>query len=418
MRALYNLLLVLAAPLWMAWMLHRARKRRELPVWRERFGRYDLPDKRGRPRIWLHAVSVGEVLASLPILRELRSLAPDAEVVLSVTTSSGHRTARERAEGLFDHLVYFPLDLPWVVRRALASIQPDALVLMETEIWMNLLAEARRRGSATLVANGRVSDRSFRRSVRFRRFFRAALAHLDWALMQTEEDARRIRELGAPNVQVIGNCKFDQAAEGLDADPREWRRLLGLPEGVPAVVIGSTRGPDEEDLVLEALGRIGLARTCAVHAPRHLERVPELYHKALGRLGQVALRSEGGGAAYVILDTYGELSKVYSAAEVVVIGGGFGEYGGQNLLQPLAHGKPVLHGPHMSNFAEVAAAASVAGATRVCRTAEELASVLEELLRNDGLRARMGEAARRFVEANLGASRRYAERILSAIRRT
>ncbi|MCA1997260.1 MAG: glycosyltransferase, partial [Armatimonadetes bacterium] len=131
-----------------------------------------------------------------------------------------------------------------------------------------------------------------------------------------------------------------------------------------------------------------------------------------------ALRSEGGGAAYVILDTYGELSKVYCVADVVVIGGGFGEYGGQNLLQPLARGKPVLHGPHMSNFAEVASAASVAGATRVCRTAEELASVLEELLRNEGLRARMGEAARRFVEANLGASRRYAERILSAIRRT
>ncbi|MFN3683101.1 MAG: 3-deoxy-D-manno-octulosonic acid transferase [Fimbriimonadaceae bacterium] len=418
MRALYNLLLVLASPLWMAWMLSRARKRRELPVWRERFGRYDLPQKRGGPRIWLHAVSVGEVLASLPILRELRSIAPDAEVVLSVTTSSGHRTARERAQGLFDHLVYFPLDLPWVVRRALASVQPDVLVLMETEIWMNLLAEARRRGTATVVANGRVSGRSFRRSLRFRRFFRAALANLDWALMQTEEDARRIRELGARNVAVIGNCKFDQAVEGLEADPREWRRILGLPEGVPAVVIGSTRGPDEEDLVLEALGRVGLKRLCAVHAPRHLERVPELYHKALGRLGEVALRSEWGGAAYVILDTYGELSQVYSVAEAVVIGGGFGEYGGQNLLQPLAHGKPVLHGPHMSNFAEVASAAAAEGATRVCATAEELASALEELLRDDALRRRMGEAARRFVGANLGASRRYAERILSAIRRT
>ncbi|MEJ5171016.1 MAG: glycosyltransferase N-terminal domain-containing protein, partial [Fimbriimonadales bacterium] len=357
MRALYNLLLVIASPVWMAWMLSRARRRRELPVWRERFGRYDLPPKGDGARVWLHAVSVGEVLACLPILREVRALAPEASIVLSVTTSSGHRTARERAAGLFDHLVYFPLDLPWVVRRALASIQPDALVLMETEIWMNLLAEARRRGVQTMVANGRISDRSYRRSVRLRPFFRAALSNLGQALMQTEEDARRIRDLGARRVEALGNCKFDQAAEGLDADPAEWRAKLGLPRGLPAVVIGSTRGSDEEDLVLDALARVGLARVCAVHAPRHLERVPELYHKALERLGQVSLRSEGGGAAYVILDTYGELSQAYCVADAVVIGGGFGEYGGQNLLQPLAHGKPVLHGPHMNNFAEVAAAA-------------------------------------------------------------
>ncbi|MCX7800361.1 MAG: hypothetical protein N2109_08485, partial [Fimbriimonadales bacterium] len=248
MRLLYNLLLVLASPVWMAWMLRRASKRRERPAWSERFGRYSLPPKEGRRRVWMHAVSVGEVLASLPILRELRAMEPKVELLLSVTTSSGHQTARERAQGLLDHLVYFPLDLPWVARRAVLAIQPDALVLMETELWMNLLAEAKRAGAATLVANGRVSERGFRRSRRFRRFFRAVLSHLDEALMQTEEDARRILALGARRAEVLGNCKFDQAAEGLDADPDQWRAMLGLGNDRPVLVVGSTRGPDEEDL--------------------------------------------------------------------------------------------------------------------------------------------------------------------------
>lgn len=417
MRPLYNLLLVLSTPLWMVWMLHRAARRRERPVWSERFGRYSLPPKAGRRRVWLHAVSVGEVLASLPILRELRSMSPDTEVLLSVTTSSGHQTAREQARGLYDHLAYFPLDLPWVARRAVRAIQPDALVLMETEIWMNLLYEAKRAGAATLVANGRVSERSFRRSRRFRRFFRAALAHLDAALMQTEEDARRILELGAPRAEVFGNCKFDQAAEGLGADASEWRAKLGLAQDRPVLVIGSTRGSDEEDLVLEAVSAVGLSALSVVHAPRHLERVLQLYDKALRKLGEASLRSEGGGAAYVILDTYGELASVYSVADVVVIGGGFGHYGGQNLLQPLAHGKPVLHGPHMSNFREVAAAAERAGATRVCATAQELSKTIGALLQDARLRRSMGEAARRFVEANRGASRRYAETIVEEVSR-
>ncbi len=415
MWALYNLLLVLCAPVWWVWMLSRTRRRAERPNWHQRLGYVSFPPKGGRPRIWFHAVSVGEVLACLPILKETRALVPNVEIVLSVTTSSGHKAAREQAKDLFDHLIYFPIDLPGAVLRSLRSVDPNAVVIMETELWMNFLWAAKKLGVPTLVVNGRISDRSFRNSSKVAAFYRALLSFVDQALMQTVEDARRIQSLGAAHAEVLGNCKFDQAVEGLDANVAEWRKTLGIPDGRQVVVVGSTRSPEEEDLVLEAIAGLDLQKVAVVHAPRHLERIPELFEKVVRRLGAVSLRSEGGGGGYILLDTYGELSKVYAVADVVVIGGGFGDFGGQNLLQPLAHGKPVLHGPHMQNFAEVAQAAAKENCTRTCSTAEELKSELLRLLGDAKSRQEMAQAARSFVGQNLGASRRYAERIQSAI---
>lgn len=411
MFLLYNVLLSLLAPLWAPWMWLRTRARREQPIWGERFGNYELEPRKDRKRIWIHAVSVGEVVASLPILKELRSELEDFEIVLSVTTSSGHQTARDKAAGLIDHLVYFPIDVARFQLAAMQHVQPAVIGVMETELWMNFLWAAKIFDARTLLINGRISDRSFGRARRVRFFYRALLSRMDRCLMQSEADAGRISELGAVSVEVLGNCKFDQAMSGLDADPAEWRERLGLQPDAPVIVVGSTRSEMEERFVLDAIQNTGLDTIQVVHAPRHIERVPALSEEVVRRFGSSALRSKGETGRYLILDSYGELDKVYSVADIVIIGGGFDNLGGQNLVQPLAHGKPVLHGPHMQNFREVAIASVSAGASVICSTSAELAGNIAELLSDAKKREAMGRSASALVRANSGASKRYAEAI-------
>lgn len=416
MFLLYNVLLTLLSPFWVPWMLFRAGRRKEKPNWNERQGDFDIQPDKTKSRIWVHAVSVGEVVAVLPILRELRERSPEHEIVLSVTTSSGHQTARERAEGLFDHLVYFPIDVPRFQLAAMSRVRPKAIAIMETELWFNFLWAAKVFKSKVLLVNGRISDRSYPRARFFRFFYRAMLRNVDCCLMQTEADAERIRALGAAQAEVLGNCKFDQAVEGLDADPAEWRGKLGLEASPPVLVVGSTRSENEEKLVLDAVAAIGLDRVQVVHAPRHLERAEPLAAEVARRFGDSARRSLEQSGPYLILDSYGELNQVYAIADVVVIGGGFDNLGGQNLIQPLAHGKPVLHGPHMQNFRDATEMALREGASRVCATSEELQRALEELLGSPDERVRMGAAAKALVARNLGASERYAEAISQAAR--
>jgi 3-deoxy-D-manno-octulosonic-acid transferase len=412
MFLLYNLLLTLLAPLWAPWMWWRTARRRERPVWRERFGEYPFRGRPGATRVWVHAVSVGEVVAALPVLRALRAQAPEAEITLTVTTSSGHQTAREKAGGLFDHLAYFPIDVARFQLAALTRVRPHVVAIFETELWFNFLWTAKAIGCRTVLVNGRLSDRSYPRARMLRFFYRPVLRMVDRVLAQTDRDRDRFAALGAAKGETYGNCKFDQALEGVHADPEKWRRELGLRAGLPVVVVGSTRGQEEERLVVEALRGLPGAGCQVVHAPRHLERA-----EALAAASGGARRSLGQTGEYLVLDTYGELDEAYSVADVVIVGGGFANHGGQNILQPLAHGKPVLHGPHMQNFADVARAAADAGATRTCATAAELREALESLLADGEARARMGRAARAFVAAHAGASERYAAAILAEVPR-
>ncbi|MFQ3588115.1 MAG: glycosyltransferase N-terminal domain-containing protein [Fimbriimonadaceae bacterium] len=413
MFILYNLFFILAAPVWVPWMLWRTSRRKEKPNWAQRLGRYPMKPRLDRRRIWFHAVSVGEVLAALPILRELRRRLPGFEIVLSVTTSSGHQTAREQADGLFDHLVYFPIDTTRYQFFAMASVRPAAVAIMETELWPNFLWAAKAFDARTLIVNGRISDRSFPRYRALSFLFRGVLGMVDRRLMQTSVDAERIRAIGGGEAEVFGNVKFDQALEGVGADAGALRCELGIPADAPVVVIGSTRGDDEERLVLDAIREVGPERAWYVHAPRHLERADALTEMAESVCGRdrVARRSKGQTGRYLILDTYGELAKVYGIADVVVIGGGFANHGGQNLVQALAHGKPVIHGPHMHNFREVAEMAAKAGATEVAASASELAAAVTRLLAEPERRAQMGEAAAALVRSGAGAARRYAEAI-------
>jgi 3-deoxy-D-manno-octulosonic-acid transferase len=412
---LYNLLMTLLAPIWAPWMLVRAARRKEPVIWDERYGIYGFKPDASRPRLWFHAVSVGEVIAAKPILTELKVLRPDICVVLTVTTSSGHRTAREQLSGLYEHIAYMPIDVPRFQLRAMAVVRPHAVAIMETELWLNLLWAAKVLGARTLLVNGRISDKNFRISRHLRFFYRQIFRRMDRVLAQTEGDRKRLEALGATSVQVLGNTKFDQAADSVVADPVAVRAEFGIPDGRKVVVIGSTRSELEEQWVVKALKGIGLQDLAVVHAPRHIERGAALGALVESTFGAVAYRSKGERGEYLILDTYGELAKAYAAADIAVVGGGFDHFGGQNIIQPMALGKPVLHGPNMENFRQAAAEAVAAGASRVCASPEELEAAINELLTDASLRTRMGQAAQALVQASLGAAHRYAEAIIAEL---
>jgi 3-deoxy-D-manno-octulosonic-acid transferase len=408
---LYNLLILLLAPIWVPWMLWRTAKRKEKPNWRERMGNFEIPVRRDGKRIWIHAVSVGEVVASLPILREVRHRLPDHEILLSVTTSSGHQTAREKAAGLFDHLVYMPIDLARFQLSAMQQVRPSVVAIMETELWFSFLWAAKVFDARTLLINGRISDRSFPRSKKLAFFYRALLKYVDRCLMQTQTDADRIRELGAQEVEVLGNCKFDQALQGSDSKLAD----LTLDPEKLTVVVGSTRDEAEERYVVQELAPL-MQRIQVVHAPRHLERVPSLADYVIETIGSVGLRSKRESEPYLILDTYGELAAAYGLADLAIIGGGFSNHGGQNLIQALAYGIPVIHGPHMQNFRDAADAAAKVGATIVCGRPGELKQAVEKLIADPELRQSMGLAAARLIQSSAGASERYGEVIAEAAR--
>lgn len=413
MFVLYNLLVWLTLPIWVPWMILRSRRRQGAVNWRQRTGNYPFTMTKGSRRIWIHAVSVGETVAVLPVLREIRALAPDVEIVLSTTTSSGYQTAKEKAADLVTHVVYFPIDLPAFTLSALARVRPQVVAIMETELWMNFLWACKEVGAKAMVINGRLSDRSFPRAQKAAIFYRALFRWVDHVLVQTPVDAERMQAIGAHHPEVLGNVKFDEATAGLAADPTEWRTTLGLDATLPTIVIGSTRGDNEEAFVKEALLELDKTHRDQynlIWAPRHIESA-----ESLARSIQAGRRSLGDQGSRLVLDTFGELSQIYSVADIVVIGGGFDQLGGQNLIQPLAHGKPVIHGPHMQNFRVPADLAARAEATLLAENPAALATHLRELLTHSNRRVEMGDRARRMVAEHVGASRRYAERIVAQL---
>jgi len=415
MFVLYNFLLTLLSPIWVPWMLWRTRRRKLQPDWKQRTGDYAIGPPKGDRRIWIHAVSVGEVIGAIPILEAIRELDPTIVIVLTVSTSSGHQTAEKFPDGAYDHLFYFPIDVARFQLAAMVRVQPKVVAIMETELWMNFLWAAKSLEAQTMVVNGRISDRSFKRSRLIRFFYRALFRFVDTALVQSELDAERFRELGAKNVSVFGNTKFDQANTSEENSLEEWRKQLQIPLDASVIVIGSTRGADEEEFVSKAMALVpNAAAIYWIWAPRHLERANALSDTLQSQFGSVARRSLGETGHALLLDTYGELDAIYSVADLVIVGGAFGDYGGQNLIQPLAKGKPVLHGVHMSNFREAAAGAACSGATQICPTIEHLANTIQRLLSDSGARLEMGRNAQEFVSKHRGAARRYAQAIVDA----
>lgn len=419
----YNLFLLLTSPLWLIYLLWRIVVRgKSREGWSHRLGGLP-PSPQGRRTIWVHAVSVGEVIAALPLLQALREGFPEHHLLLTTLTPTGNATARQHLGKLVDAVGYLPVDLPFAVGRALQRVHPDALIVMETELWPNLLMMAYRRGVRTFIANGRLSDRSLPAYRRFRWFFTQVLRCVDAICAQSEEDAKRFCAIGAPpdRVHVVGNTKFDQAAVGAqDIDADSLRKELGLPQDAPVLVIGSSRAPEEEKLIATAyrLLREHFPNLCIVWAPRHVERA-EAVADALKKEGfQPWLRTQGTPDTpqeQIVLDTFGELGKVYAVGDVAIIGGSFVPLGGQNLLQPLAHGKPVVHGPYMHNFRDVAALARQAGVAWTASSVEELVQHVSRLLGDERLRAEVARRAKMLVMEQQGASQRITEIVRSIV---
>jgi 3-deoxy-D-manno-octulosonic-acid transferase len=377
-----------------------------------------LPD--GLPpgrRAWLHAVSVGEAIAAAPIVDGLRRLYPGLPLVMTTVTETGARIVRERYAGIATHR-FFPLDLPSAVKRAVDAIDPAFLVCMETELWPNVLRELDRRGIPAMIANGRVSDRSFPRYRLARRLLRPVLDDVRVFAMQSDEDARRIIALGASpeRVFVTGNIKADAAPDPPGVVDL-WRRLLGLSSEQRVWVAGSTHAGEEES-VLEAhrAARRRHPELGLILAPRHPERVPGVLDLIRARGFEAVKRSQlpAGqveGAAIVVLDTVGELAQLYSIADVVFVGGSLVPAGGHNMLEPAIRRKPVLIGPHTENFRDAAALLLEGGGARRVADGAALAREVTQLLDDSALRTKIGESAYAAMAARHGAVRETLELI-------
>jgi 3-deoxy-D-manno-octulosonic-acid transferase len=368
----------------------------------------------GAESIWIHAVSVGEVLIARALLPELRERYPRLRLFLSTTTRTGQQIARNNLR-FVDEVFYFPFDFTFIVNRILAIVKPRLFVMMETEIWPNLLRACHRQGVRTVLVNGRISSRSYPRYRLARPFFRRVLRHIDRFCMQSEESARRIVDIGADRnrVTVTGSLKFESleipGAVPVDRGQNRVLRYFRVSPGRPVVIAASTLKGEEEP-VLEAFQRIRATMTNAllIIAPRKPERFDDV-ERLVRRAGwNVARRTElrvdsEPREDVVVLDTIGELAQLFQVATAVFVGGSLVDAGGHNILEPAVFGKPIVFGPHMQNFGEIARTFLDNGAAIQVRNGRDLETVLLDLLGDGVRRARLGAAARALVEANRGA---------------
>ena len=368
----------------------------------------------GEESLWIHAVSVGEALTARALAADLKARYPRLRLFLSTTTIAGQQVARRSLQHV-DAVFYFPFDWAFIVRRTLNLVKPRVFIMMETEIWPNLLRVCRKRGVRTVVINGRISSRSYPRYRLIRPFFRRVLADVDRFCMQSEESARRLIDLGADpsRVSVTGSLKFDSLELPTPVShgkPRERvLRFFRLSPHRTVIVAGSTfRG--EEAAVLRAFARVKstMPGALVVLAPRQPERFGEVERLARDAGFVTIRRSElpidaEPRADVVVLDSIGELAQLYQLATAVFVGGSLVDQGGHNILEPAIFGKPVVFGPNMQNFKEIADTFLANDAAVQVQSDRELEEALLLLVSDPVRRARLGAAARALVEANRGA---------------
>ena len=426
MYFLYSILLGIGvAALLPRFLFDAARHGKYAAGLKERAGRLPPFDAGGRPVVWLHCVSVGETQAARPLARAILEAYPSHALVVSTTTQTGQRVAREAFGPEAALVFYFPFDWAWSVRRALDHVNPSAVLVMETELWPRFLRECRARRVPVALVNGRVSEKSFRRYRLVKSFIRRVVRDLSLACVQTEEDAERVRALGldAERVRVSGNIKFDsEDAEGSKALTEELRGRFGFERNRPLVVAASTHAP-EERVAVEAYRLLinepssTSKRPRLLVAPRHPERFAETAALLESSGLSWARRSDAPRASdascdAVLLDTIGELRAVYPLAEVVFVGGSIARTGGHNVLEPALAARCVVTGAHTFNFkAVVSFFLEHAALVQLPQLAESeaaaaLARVLAELLNDDEKRRAIGERARAALEMNRGATAR------------
>jgi 3-deoxy-D-manno-octulosonic-acid transferase len=411
--------LVLGLPYWLLAMATNGKYREGLS---ERLGW--VPDRLRegdtRKTIWVHAVSVGEVLAASRLVNELSACAPQYRVLLSTTTRTGQRLARERTGAT--RAFYFPLDFPWIVRRYLRVLDPVLLVLVETELWPNLLTACRQAAIPVAVVNGRISDRSLSRYLRFRRVWARILSGISIVLAQSQEDVKRMKAIGAPagRVSFAGNLKFDVRS----AEPAPITRTLRekLPSGTRVLVCGSTL-EGEEEILLDAFQQLlkPIPDCVMILAPRHPERFGRVAQLLKNRNQQWVRRSNWmkrpakiKPGTVVLLDSIGELASVYALASVAFVGGSLVPAGGHNPLEPAQFAVPVVMGNHYANFRAIIDTLLQAEALKLATT-ETLVPMLENLLTDDEAANALGVRALEVFHHESGATGRAVTALLALL---
>ena len=415
---LLTLLLILASPYLLFRSLFQEKFRRALA---QRLGFFQSPSFQ-RP-IWVHAASVGEVFCSIPLLKKIKKEFPLSKIVLTTITSTGNEAAKTRVPEA-DRVLFFPIDHPVFIQRAVKKIQPGILLIAETELWPNLLRSCGERGIPVVLFNGRISPRSFRRYLRFKFFFKECLKYISLFLMQTEEDRKRIFEIGAESqkTRTVGNLKFDQTFPSFTPETlTRIARTLGLHGTEKILIAGSTHSGEEEILVslYKALKEMN-PTLVLILAPRHLERLEEvegiLRRESVAwsrktTLSQDAGRSDQRHPEVILLDTMGELMGIYGLGTLVFVGGSLVPVGGHNPLEPLFFEKCVLFGPHMFNFLEISTRLiEDRGAIQVSGK-EDLFSQVKRLLFDEAARKEVGRKGQQFLQKHQGATERMFEEI-------
>lgn len=415
-RRLYTLALYLLLPWALLHLLWRSRRQKEyLDHWGERFGYYH--SKPGQPMIWIHAVSVGETRAAQPLVKALREKYPTHRILLTQMTPTGRRTGVELFGDSVER-IYLVYDFPGAVKRFLDHWRPEFGLIMETELWPNVIIECKARRIPLMLVNGRLSEKSARRYARFAVLTRESLGNLAGVAAQADSDAQRLKALGAGDVTTLGNLKFDitPPAEQLALGSR-FRQMIGAR---PVLLCASTR-EGEETLILDAWTRSPIPGALLIIVPRHPQRFEDV--AGLVGLRRLKLQRRSGNhdvdadTQVWIGDSMGEMFAYYAACDIAFVGGSLVDHGGQNLIEPCAVGQPVLIGPSTFNFARASDDAIAAGACRRVANAEELMSAAATLLEDVRLREEMSQRALVFVGAHRGATARTMDWIQATLSR-
>jgi len=422
MYSIYSFLLTLGFLLLLPRFLFDAfRHGKYVSGFRERFGFLSAPNDEAGKVIWLHCVSVGETQAARPLVRQIRQHFPDYALVVSTTTLTGQKLAREVIGNQASRIIYFPFDWRWTVRRTLKAIRPTAVLIMETEIWPNFLRECQSQRVSVALVNGRISNQSFRRYSLIRAFVKRILSCVNLAIMQTEADAYRLRQLGFSETKlfVSGNLKFDAGAEVSRAFVTEqFQRRFDLTVERPLILAASTHDP-EERIVLESFQKLRLAnqQPRLLLAPRHPERSADV-SLLLKNSGLIWTKRSDSPSTLdpqcdvILLDTIGELPAIYPLASIVFVGGSLAAVGGHNILEPATVGACIITGPHTNNFALIVRtfveAEAIIQLPRLtdADAVKELATLFQSLLLSPVRRRELGTRAMALVEKNKGATQR------------
>jgi 3-deoxy-D-manno-octulosonic-acid transferase len=432
MYTIYNLFLNFASVISFPYLLLRALLDKG-GGW-ERMGR--LPKEKvkflsTKNIIWLHAASVGEVKALSTIIPSLKKINPEYSLVVSVVTTSGKKEAeRILSAGSIEKEVEFifhaPMDLKRFVKRALALLNPCALIIVETELWPNLIKEAKQRRCWVALINGRISGESLSKYLLLKSLFSEALSYVDLFCMQSEGDAERIKKLGAEKdkIKVLGNLKFDRMITQIsEIDKNVLKKRLSIPQDLKVMVGGSIRNGEDEILVrvFKRLKKDG-DDLLFVFAPRHLDRIKKiekmLSHQELDFVRRSELDKETPleNQRIILLDTMGELAGIYALADVAFVGGSLVPIGGHNLLEPAIYGVPVIFGPYVDHFKTAADLLIQCGGGIKIKNEEELYTKTLDLLKDEDKRKRMGKAAQEAIKKQSGASQKTVHLILSQLK--